>query len=297
MEDIGELSERVIENPDSVSNLKEKEIEELIEKIKKPLHEENSLVELQQGTTVFVGDTHGDFETTKSIVKNFGDENHIVFLGDYIDRAPRKYGSIYNLTYLLFLKYKYPQKIILLKGNHESNYLLPCSPYRFKLEIKQKFDSTQLHDKFVEAFSLFPLMVTVNNIFAAHGGIIKNANLDQLRSIDKNDRKAVEKLVWSDPTVSPTFRGAGDPFNKKDLDQFLGNINANLFIRGHDYNTLGFSIYGDRCLTIFSSSRYKEKGNGGILVAKAENKVSSISDLEIKDFSTGKWIPYTVKSK
>jgi len=103
--------------------------------------------------------------------------------------------------------------------------------------------------------------------------------------------------VWSDPVISSTFRGAGNPFNEEDLVKFLDKINARIFIRGHDYNTLGTSIYGDRCITIFSSCRYKGMGNGGILVASTDKEIFSASDLVLEDFSTGKWITYKAARK
>ena len=118
--------------------------------------------------------------------------------------------------------------------------------------------------------------------------------MEQLRNIDKNDIEAVESIVWSDPTVSLTYRGAGKPFDEKDLTSFLDEIKAHVFVRGHSYNTLGFSIYNDRCLTIFSSQRYKNMGNGGILVAKVEKNVKYASDIVIEDFSTGEWNKYKI---
>ena len=141
-----------------------------------------------------------------------------------------------------------------------------------------------------------PLMVLANNVFAAHGGILKGFDLKSLRNIDKNNATAIEPLVWSDPALSLTYRGAGARFDKKDLIKFLDDIKANVFIRGHDYNTIGFSIYDDRCLTIFSSYRYKDMGNGGILVARAEKKISGIKDLLVEDFSSGHWMNYRVAS-
>lgn len=293
MIDVDNVIDDVINEPNKVANLDEKEIEECLERTISILEKEQALVELN-GDTAFVGDTHGDFETTKAAVERFFNIDHLVFLGDYIDREPMKWGSIHNITYLLFLKCRYPKKIFLLKGNHECNYAIPCFPYEFEGEIIQRFGSSNLHKKYVEVFSLMPLMVLTNNVFAAHGGILKEADLKQLRKIGKNDLGAIESLVWSDPVISPTFRGAGDSFNEEDLTKFLDRINARVFIRGHDYNTLGISIYGDRCLTIFSSRRYKEMGNGGILVARTGREISSASDLILEDFSTGKWITYEV---
>ena len=90
----------VINDPDKVKSLDEREIEECLESVIPLLEKEKALVELN-GDVAFVGDTHGDFETTQSIVKRFFDVDHIVFLGDYIDREPIKWGSIFNITYLI----------------------------------------------------------------------------------------------------------------------------------------------------------------------------------------------------
>ena len=296
MVDVENIIDNIINDPDEIKNLDENEIQKCLDKIIPILKKEPTLIELDKKAE-FVGDTHGDFETTKSIIRRFSDLDHLVFLGDYIDRSPSLWGSIFNVTYLLLLKYRFPKKMVLLKGNHECNYIIPCFPYEFESEIVKRFGSSKLHDKFVEAFYFMPLMVLNNNVFAAHGGIIKGADLDYLKNVGKNDKYAIEALVWSDPVISQTFRGAGIAFNSDDLAEFLKNINAKVFVRGHDYNTLGFSIYKDKCLTIFSSSLYKEMGNCGILVAKAEKKVNKTSDLIVEDFSTGKWLKYKVAKK
>jgi predicted phosphodiesterase len=289
---IESLVDDVIQNPDKVAELEWQEIDACLKRVIPLLQKENALLELEgEGKTAFIGDTHGDFETTKSIIARFFNLDHLVFLGDYIDREPMKWGSVFNITYLLFLKYRFPKKVLLLKGNHECNYIIPCFPYEFELEVSQRY-GLQAHKRYVEVFSSMPLMVLAKNVFAAHGGILKGANLKILRSIGKNDSTAIESIVWSDPEISPVFRGAGVPFNEKDLADFLNLINATVFLRGHDYNTLGISIYGDRCITLFSSNRYKEKGNGGILVAILEEEVSCVSELKIEDFSSGKWKPY-----
>jgi predicted phosphodiesterase len=296
MTNVNNIIESVINNPDKVASLEERDIEKCLEMVTSIFDKEKALIELKSDIA-FIGDTHGDFETTKSVVKQFFNAEHLVFLGDYIDREPMKWGSIYNITYLLLLKCRYPEKIILLKGNHECNYIIPCLPYEFEEEIIDRFGSSNLHKKYVEVFMSMPLIVLANNVFAAHGGILKRTDLEQLRKIDKNDSVAIESLVWSDPVLSHTFRGAGNPFNEDDLTKFLDEINARVFIRGHDYNTLGFAIYRNRCLTIFTSRRYKEMGNKGILVARTKKVISNIDDLILEDFYTGKWIRYKIKKR
>jgi predicted phosphodiesterase len=296
MSDVDGLIDDVIADPDKLTSCEWQEIEACVDRVIPVLKKEKALVELN-GRFSFVGDTHGDFETTKSIIKRFFDVDHLVFLGDYIDRELDRWGSVYNLTYLLFLKYRFPEKILLLKGNHECNYVIPCFPYEFEWEVSQRYGSSNAHGKYVEVFSTMPLMVFTGDVFAAHGGILKGADLEKLRNVGKNDLQVVESIVWSDPLISPVYRGAGDPFDERDLVDFLDEIKAKVFIRGHDYNTLGFSIYGDRCLTIFSSRRYKEMGNQGVLVACAEGDVSCAGDLKVYDVSSGRWKKYDVALK
>ena len=288
-----DIKRRILEDPNAVSTFNEDDIVQVLHEARFLFKKEKALIQIK-GPAVFVGDIHGDFATTKAIIKRFIHYHHLIFLGDYIDREPEKWGSIHTMTYLLTLKCCYPQKIILLKGNHESNDIIPCSPYEFAEEIFQRFGSSTLHDLFVDVFAQMPVMVLTQQVFAAHGGIVKGADLQSLKKIQKNDADALVSLLWSDPATSPTYRGIGGPFDENDLGRFLEAVQAKVFVRGHGYNVLGYSLYHDRCLTIFSSRDYMDRGKGGILVACAEKEITRVSELLVEDFSTGQWKRYQV---
>jgi len=262
-----------------------------IEKVVKLMEKEPALVELK-GKILIAGDTHGDLFVTKEIIKKFIDENfdYVVFLGDYVDRAPSDIGSsLPNINFLLEMKEQYPEKIFLLKGNHEANYAIPCFPYEFEREVEP-----EMHEKYVAIFKQMPLVAMVNNVFASHGGILSGYGRKALKKLNKNDVHAIEAITWSDPSISNTMRGAGYPYGEKELKDFLDKIGAKFFIKGHDYATLGMLIY-ERCITIFSSRRYASMGNGGILVAEIDGDVKSIGDIKIKNYSDGKWKEYELK--
>ena len=139
-------------------------------------------------------------------------------------------------------------------------------------------------------------MVLINNIFASHGGILLGYTLDQLRKVSKCDVCAIEAVTWSDPAISKTYRGAGYPFSCEDLKDFLKGLGATLFIRGHDYSTLGTAIFDNSCLTIFSSRRYMHMGNKGVLIARAKEKLFSIDELTVEEFVGGEWKEYKIRS-
>ena len=260
---------------------------ELLEKAKDVIARDATFLKLK-GKIIVAGDIHGDVIIAKEIVKKFFEESYdyLLFLGDYVDRAPPDIGSsLPNINFLLEQKIKYPNKIYLLKGNHEANYAIPCYPHDFE------YEAGALYKNYVEIFMEMPLVAMLNNVFVAHGGFPTKKNLNE---IDKNDVIAIEEITWSDIDMSPVYRGAGHKFGKKELNEFLDKIKAKAFIRGHDYNMNGIVAYG-RCLTIFSSRLYKNMGNGGILIAKINGNVENIKDIQIEDFSTGKWRKYEAK--
>lgn len=295
----------IIQDPKDIDMLNAHELSDLLSKVDYKLRalDEKAVIELSgEGKVIFVGDTHGDLKITSSVVlqRFLGHEEntYLVFLGDYIDRSPEDvpWGSINNIAYLLLLKITYPDRVCLLKGNHETNNIIECHPYEFENDIERKFGPQHdLHDKFVQIFSMLPLMVkTESGIFASHGGILKGTGLDDLRNLDKNDYNAINSIVWGDPKGYGGHRGnVGDNYNEEELKEFLEKIGASVMVRGHDYNTLGFVIYDKRCLTIFSSRRYADKGNKGVLIAEADldQEINDAMDLNVKELK-GSWMDY-----
>lgn len=259
----------------------------VLEVARELMKKEPSLLHLK-GKIMVAGDTHGDVIISEEIIKKFFDDNydHLVFLGDYVDRAPPDVSSsIHNIDFLLRMKIKYPEKIYLLKGNHEANYAIPCYPNEFVYEAGEKYG------EYVAVFKEMPLAAMLNNVFAAHGGFPTKKGVDE---ISKEDLMDIEEIMWSDAAISPVYRGVGVKFDKRMLDSFLKKCGAAAFIRGHDYNLNGMIIY-ERCLTIFSSRRYATAGNGGVLVAKIDGRIRDVEEITLEEFFNGKWIEYRAR--
>ncbi len=113
------LSE-VLYNPDLIRDFEPDDIIQILKGCSEILAKEPALVKLssQNGESVFVGDTHGDFSTTQYITGRFlqnSDKQYLIFLGDYIDREPEPAGSVWNIVYLCLLKMNFPDRVFFTK--------------------------------------------------------------------------------------------------------------------------------------------------------------------------------------
>lgn len=88
-----------------------------------------------------VGDIHGQFHDLKMIFDKIGgripDTNYL-FLGDYVDRG---LYSLETIMLLFVLKLRYPNRIHLLRGNHESRQI--TQSYGFFMEVLTKYEEYQ----------------------------------------------------------------------------------------------------------------------------------------------------------
>jgi serine/threonine-protein phosphatase 2B catalytic subunit len=131
------------------------------------LKKEPNLMRIKE-PVVIVGDIHGQYYDLCHMLGKAGSPEHInyLFLGDYVDRG------IYGLEVLLLLfaiKLNYPQRVIMLRGNHESRSM--TENFTFRQEILDKYDA-QVYELFLDVFNSLPLACIVEDKYLAmHGGI------------------------------------------------------------------------------------------------------------------------------
>jgi serine/threonine-protein phosphatase 4 catalytic subunit len=101
--------------------LSESEVKALCLKAMEILVEESNVQRVDAPVTL-CGDIHGQFYDMMELFKVGGDcpKTNYLFMGDFVDRG---YYSVETFLLLLALKVRYPDRITLIRGNHESRQI------------------------------------------------------------------------------------------------------------------------------------------------------------------------------
>jgi len=163
--------------------LDEGEVEELCSLAKETLAKEENVVSVPAPVTV-VGDIHGQFLDLHELwrVAGHAPSTNFLFLGDYVDRG---YYSVETLTLVILLKVRYPNRVFLLRGNHECRQITQV--YGFYDECMRKYATAHVWHLFGEIFDYLPLAAVVQNrVFCPHGGLSPNIdNVDDVKKLDR----------------------------------------------------------------------------------------------------------------
>ncbi|XP_022742276.1 serine/threonine-protein phosphatase PP1 isoform X2 [Durio zibethinus] len=235
------------------------------------------------------GDIHGQYQDLLRLFEYGGypPAANYLFLGDYVDRGKQ---SLETICLLLAYKIRYPDRISLLRGNHEDAKINRI--YGFYDECKRRFN-VRLWKIFTDCFNCLPVAALIDEkILCMHGGLSPELeNLDQIKEIQRPmevpDNGLLCDLLWSDPHPkvegwADSDRGISCTFGADIVAEFLDKNDLDLICRGHQVVEDGYEFFAKRRLvTIFSAPNYGgEFDNAGALLSVDEALVCSFEILK-----------------
>lgn len=241
----------------------EKEVKKLCELGAEVLSKEPNVIHLTAPITV-CGDIHGQFYDLIELFKIGGlpPNTKYLFMGDYVDRG---FHSIETFCLLLCLKVKFPDRITLLRGNHESRQITQV--YGFYDECNRKYSDGDVWRVFTDLFDFLPLAAIVNgDVFCCHGGL--SPTFETIEDIQKINRRvevphtgAMCDILWSDPDEISGWgdspRGAGFLFGVDITKKFNAKNNLKMICRAHQLAMDGYNWnHENTCVTVFSAPNY-----------------------------------------
>lgn len=229
---------------------------------------DESNVQAVPSPVTICGDIHGQFPDLLGLFSIAGELSNsssltYVFLGDLVDRG---YNSVETLTYLLLLKVKYPSKIFLIRGNHETRAVTAI--YGFYDECDKKYGTAEVWRQAMEVFDTFPVAVLVDGkTLCVHGGLSPQLRtVDQMRLIQRRQEVPNEgpfaDLLWSDPEDvdgwAVSQRGAGYLFGPTVTREFLHRNGLHLIARAHQLVQEGYKYHfeEEQLITVWSAPNY-----------------------------------------
>ena len=151
--------------------------------------------------TIVVGDIHGDLNQLiyplLYFVKNYDKCRKIIYLGDYIDRGDSNV-FIYELINMLLKCSELKNRVIFLRGNHES---YEGSVYDYMSTDMDKLNSTEstiksfMYDKFADLNLDLVYYDREKNILYSHAPLSRN--LDKVLRANKYDMKTIQDITYS----------------------------------------------------------------------------------------------------
>lgn len=227
--------------------ISENEIRILCHKAREILIEEANVQIIDTPVTI-CGDIHGQFHDMIELFKVGGDcpYTNYLFMGDFVDRG---FYSLETFLLLLCLKVRYPDRITLIRGNHESRQITQV--YGFYDECIRKYGSSSVWRYCCDVFDYLSLgaITSDGKWFAIHGGLSPTiAGIDQIRLLDRKQEVPHEgamcDLLWSDPEDVPSWglspRGAGYLFGADVTKAFCRNNGIEMIARAHQLVMEGF---------------------------------------------------------
>ncbi|ESX01362.1 Serine/threonine-protein phosphatase 4 catalytic subunit [Ogataea parapolymorpha DL-1] len=262
--------DKIIQDVRKCKIVPENDIQELCFLAQELLIQESN-IQLVDPPVTICGDIHGQLHDLLRLFKISNEPPHTkyLFLGDFVDRG---FYSLETFLLLLCYKVRYPDRIFLIRGNHESRQI--TSVYGFYDECMRKYGSANVWRYCCDVFDYLALGAYIlsgasadGGVLCVHGGLSPAIEtIDEIRLIDRKQEVPHDglmcDLLWSDPeenipawAVSP--RGAGYLFGYTETERFLFKNNLSLIARAHQLVMEGYKeVFDGGLVTVWSAPNY-----------------------------------------
>lgn len=263
--------------------------------VSKLLHTQPAMAVATAPAMIF-GDIHGQLRDLLLLFYAFGTPGDsegmsYVFNGDFVDRGRHQ---VEVMGILLALKVMYPDRVWLVRGNHEDRAM--NERYGFKDECTRLLGlefGPKVYELIQGSFDRLPVACLINErILCVHGGIGDGLwKLDDLRTIPKPltadymmqpENNWIYNLMWSDPiedgkTHDPAVFGVHQSPRGSVASSFAWNVTKtfcarnglSLIVRSHQSKkgSRGFDVMHENMLVrVFSARDYEGHGNDGAVL-------------------------------
>jgi len=254
---------------------------------------EEANVQVIASPVTVCGDIHGQYHDLCKLFDVGGEcpATKYLFLGDFVDRGN---NSVETFLLLLALKVRYPDRMLMIRGNHECRQITQV--YGFYDECFRKYGDGSVWRYCCDVFDYLSLAAIIDGeILAVHGGLSPEAlTLDQIRTIDRKceipQEGPMSDMLWSDPEnisgwgVSP--RGAGYLFGESVVKTFLRENGLQMIARAHQLVMEGYNYMFDQDLvTIWSAPNYCYRCGNVASIMEVMNTRHSFKIFEAADHS------------
>lgn len=204
-----------------------KDLLKVASKARHVLEREPRVVFLQSPAYVF-GDIHGNLEDLHFFSDNIWrlgmslTAGNFLFLGDYVDRG---LSCLETVSYLLAMKVQLPQKVYLLRGNHETRDVNGWEEHygerSFIWQCRSRFGDDlgyRLWEACNQVFDRLPLAAVIDqDIFCVHGGIPRPVGPNTTRI---QDILTVPKVAG----INPPYEHERDEYQQVASDCKFGEL-------------------------------------------------------------------------
>jgi hypothetical protein len=255
------------------SSFRPMQLLELARELEPILEAGGRLVRLGSGDpVVFVGDIHGDLDALERVLL-LGRESVTVFLGDLVDRGP---SSREVLARAMVAKLERPRSIHLLMGNHEAWGLARFRPADF-------WESLPPDESAAIAASLvsWPLAAWhPAGVLALHGALPDVTAVDEILDVVPGgpEWRDITWGDWGDDSTGDRQTGSRPLHGAAAFAARADRLGIHVLVRSHQPDAPLY-LYGDRCLTLFTSSAYGEARR--IALLPPERSVRTARDLDL----------------